>query len=99
MSRGRAVVLFNDNAVMFAFMTNRTKPVSAARTMTETFNQHTVQLTTSTLLKVSLRIANDIAYRNAQRPGLLFYHVTAGCDVMNCNYDALFIYIPTEILK
>ena len=48
LSRGLAVVQSSDNAVMSASMTNRPKPVSAAQTMTESFNEHTVQAATWT---------------------------------------------------
>ena len=61
LSRGWAVVQSSDNAVMSGFMTNWPKPVSAARTMTECFNEHTSATCHLDSLEVSLRNANDIA--------------------------------------
>ena len=48
LSRGQMKVQSSDNAVMSVSIINGSKPVSAARTMTESFNEHTVQLATWT---------------------------------------------------
>ena len=92
------MVQSSDNAVMSASMTNWPKPASAARTMTESFNEHPSATCHLDSLEVSLRNTNDIAYRNAQTPGLLSCHVTAGRNVTSCNINALLIYMPYEIL-
>ena len=91
------MVQSSDNAVMFASMTIRPKPVSAARIMTNSFNEDSATRHLDSL-KVSLRNASDIVYKYAQTMGLLSCHVTTGREVTSCNINALLIYISNVIL-